>query len=69
MNNIYFSDNGGGQNIAENLSTFSAHIKNVLEILGEVTNRTRFRERLRGFFYIYLNLMSFNSIIFLIETF
>ncbi|MFW5672575.1 MAG: MutS-related protein [Acetivibrio ethanolgignens] len=36
MNNSYLCDIGDGQNIAENLSTFSAHIKNVLEVLGEV---------------------------------
>ena len=36
MNSNYLSDIGDGQNISENLSTFSAHIKNVLEILGAV---------------------------------
>ncbi len=36
MNNSYLCDIGDGQNIAENLSTFSSHIKNVLEVLGEV---------------------------------
>lgn len=36
MNNSYLCDIGDGQNIAENLSTFSAHIKNVMEVLGEV---------------------------------
>lgn len=35
MNNAYLCDIGDGQNIAENLSTFSAHIKNVLEVLEE----------------------------------
>lgn len=37
MNNSYLCDIGDGQNLAENLSTFSAHIKNVLEVLGEVS--------------------------------
>lgn len=36
MNTSYLCDIGDGQNLAENLSTFSAHIKNVLEVLGEV---------------------------------
>lgn len=33
MNSSYLCDIGDGQNLAENLSTFSSHIKNVLEIL------------------------------------
>lgn len=36
MNSGYLCDIGDGQDIAENLSTFSAHIKNALEVLGEV---------------------------------
>ena len=35
MNASYLCDIGDGQNIAENLSTFSSHIKNVLEVLKE----------------------------------
>lgn len=38
MNSGYLCDIGDGQDIAENLSTFSAHIKNVLEILQEVNS-------------------------------
>lgn len=36
MNSSFLCDIGDGQNISENLSTFSAHIKNVLEVLGRV---------------------------------
>ena len=36
MNSNYLCDIGDGQNLSENLSTFSAHIKNVLEILRKV---------------------------------
>ncbi len=36
MNSNYLCDIGDGQNLSENLSTFSAHIKNVLEVLSEV---------------------------------
>ena len=36
MNSSYLCDIGDGQNLSENLSTFSAHIKNVLTVLGEI---------------------------------
>ena len=36
MNSGYFCDIGDGQNISDNLSTFSSHIKNVLNILEEI---------------------------------
>ena len=36
MNSNYLCDIGDGQNLSENLSTFSAHIKNVLDILDRV---------------------------------
>ena len=38
MNSNYLCDIGDGQNLSENLSTFSAHIKNVLEILKLVNS-------------------------------
>ena len=38
MNANYLCDIGDGQNLSENLSTFSAHIKNVLEILRQVNS-------------------------------
>lgn len=41
MNSSYLCDIGDGQNLSENLSTFSAHIKNVLTVLGEI-NRESF---------------------------
>ena len=40
MNSNYLSDIGDGQNLSENLSTFSAHIKNVLDILGKVNQES-----------------------------
>ena len=40
MNSNYLSDIGDGQNLSENLSTFSAHIKNVLEILQKVNKES-----------------------------
>lgn len=36
MNSSFLCDIGDGQNIAENLSTFSSHIKNVLAVLSEI---------------------------------
>lgn len=40
MQNQVLCDIGDGQNIVDNLSTFSAHIRNVLEILQKVTPET-----------------------------
>ncbi len=40
MNTNYLCDIGDGQNLAENLSTFSAHIENVMEILSELTSES-----------------------------
>lgn len=40
MNNAVLCDIGDGQNLSENLSTFSAHITNVLEILKTVSNES-----------------------------
>ena len=40
MNSNYLCDIGDGQNISENLSTFSAHITNVLDILKNVNKES-----------------------------
>lgn len=40
MNNEYLCDIGDGQNISENLSTFSAHITNVLDILKKADSNS-----------------------------
>ena len=40
MNSNYLCDIGDGQNISENLSTFSAHIVNVLDILKQINNES-----------------------------
>ena len=39
MNSQILCDIGDGQNITENLSTFSAHITNILDILKKVNKR------------------------------
>lgn len=40
MNNLILCDIGDGQNLSENLSTFSAHITNVLSILQKADNES-----------------------------
>lgn len=40
MNNQVLCDIGDGQNMADNLSTFSSHIKNVLDVLQKVTKES-----------------------------
>lgn len=40
MNSTYLCDIGDGQNLSENLSTFSAHIKTVLSILSEMNSES-----------------------------
>lgn len=40
MNSNYLCDIGDGQNLSENLSTFSAHITNVLDILCRVNDQS-----------------------------
>lgn len=40
MQNLVLCDIGDGQNIAENLSTFSSHITNLLSILEQVTDQS-----------------------------
>lgn len=40
MNSSYLCDIGDGQNLSENLSTFSAHIANVLEVLREANENS-----------------------------
>ena len=37
MNNAVFCDIGDGQNISDNLSTFSAHIKNIIDIVQNIS--------------------------------
>ncbi|MDD6811248.1 MAG: DNA mismatch repair protein MutS [Lachnospiraceae bacterium] len=40
MNANYLCDIGDGQNLSENLSTFSAHLKNILNILEQLTSES-----------------------------
>lgn len=40
MNSNYLCDIGDGQNLSENLSTFSAHIKTVMTILNEIKSES-----------------------------
>ncbi len=40
MNSNVLCDIGDGQNLSENLSTFSAHITNIMQILGQVTSES-----------------------------
>ena len=40
MHNLILCDIGDGQSIAENLSTFSSHMKNIIEILKQANNES-----------------------------
>lgn len=40
MHNLVLCDIGDGQSITENLSTFSSHIKNIIEILSQVNHES-----------------------------
>lgn len=40
MNSNFLCDIGDGQNLSENLSTFSAHLKNILQILDQVNQES-----------------------------
>lgn len=40
MNSNYLCDIGDGQNLSENLSTFSAHLKNILSILSSINEES-----------------------------